>query len=92
MAKTIDDVWDELQDIKTALNDLNQLQPIKSKIDELLAKENILVECIACRPNGLIPRPVYHAEDQYGPDIEWIPCPVCGGDHVVSFSKLSATT
>lgn len=87
MAKTIDDVWDELQDIKTKLNDLNDLHPIKMKLDELLAKNNILKKCIYCI-NGLRERSVV-TPTGVGADTEFYTCDVCGGDTKIFWGKIS---
>ncbi len=46
MAHDIEDVWDELQDIKTTLNALNDLNPIKVKLDLVAEKADLAVTTV----------------------------------------------
>ena len=82
------DIEDEVKDVKHQCNDIN---PIKSKCDEILSKENVLKLCDSCNDTGKVPRAVDHGEGELGPEIEWVTCPICNGDKKKLFGKLSAS-
>jgi DnaJ-class molecular chaperone len=73
----IEDVWDELQ-------------VIKGKIDEVLAKDNIITNCHSCNGIGTITRSVDHGQDGMGPDTESTPCHHCDGTGKINFGVLNA--
>jgi hypothetical protein len=57
MAHTIDEVWEQCQDIKTALTALNDLHPIKVTLNTLVDPTKMLrlwVDCDKCHGDGLV--------------------------------------
>lgn len=57
MAHTIDEVWEQCQDIKTSLNALNDLHPIKVKLDAMADPTKmfkIWEDCDKCHGDGLV--------------------------------------
>jgi len=79
MAHDIEDVWDKLQDIKTTLNALNDLHPIKTKCDEIIAtqalKQDIKITCTRCKGTGKV---LTNSPAGPGAIVE-IDCPECVG-------------
>ena len=57
MPHTIDEVWDALQGIKVTLNKLNDLHPIKVKLDALMEPTKyfkIYSDCPKCHGDGTV--------------------------------------
>ena len=86
MAHDIDEVWQLCKDIQT---DLNQLQPIKAKCDEIIAtlalKETVKQICGRCHGTkkciiSYPTNPVTNVEED---------CPQCGGTGLVTFGEAN---
>ncbi len=87
MAHDIDEVWTLCKDIQNTLNDLH---PIKTKLDTLIERENILKQCPFCLGSGTEEVSVTHENGRMGPETEVVPCYRCNGDGIVEFATLSA--
>ena len=88
MGHTIDEVWEIVKDNQT---ELNQLKPIKSKLDEVLVavteSESWRI-CTLCGGNGVIVDP---SGPKYPSPPTHITCPQCLGEKVNVISVVRET-